>query len=109
MSELYRMAQDFEERIVAAINIVNEYGDVNSCDGKAWMIDQILRILLKDEDSYQIEGLQNGYEEWVEKYEENSKWNVGIKPTGSARHKEQQDKENENKLRAEEYISRMNS
>ena len=72
-----------EERIKKALEIAWRYGQIDGSNHKMWVIDQIVKILCKDEKEYS---------DWVERYEtsmgideyykwkEHYKWDTGIAP-----------------------------
>lgn len=59
------------ERMNTALELAFCYGQIDGDHHKAWVIDQIVRILTRDD-----------YEEWVALYEEDGEyeWNTGIAP-----------------------------
>jgi len=70
-----------DNTIQDALNIAKKYGQTDGNHHKMWVIDQIVRCLLKDDD------LNSGrYERWIKNYEENEngekeyEWDTGIIP-----------------------------
>lgn len=66
---------DSNERISKALEIAFQYGQIDGDHHKAWVIDQIVRVLTDIE-----------YENWVKEYEYDEEddeyydWNIGIAP-----------------------------
>jgi hypothetical protein len=62
---------------IEAIGLIEEYGGTDGAHHKQWLIDQILRILLEDEESY-IKWLKAycAGDNWPDEYE----WDEGIAP-----------------------------
>lgn len=60
-----------EKRIDKAIEIAYQYAQIDGDHHKMWVIDQIIRKLLK-----------NNYDNWVKEYEEDGEylWDTGINP-----------------------------
>ena len=67
------MDMDIEKSIAVemALEIAFRFGQIEGDHHKAWVIDQMIRSLLRDR-----------YYEWVEDYEDNGNyvWDVGIAP-----------------------------
>lgn len=70
------LAYEETKRIGKALEIASQYGGID--EDQAWVIDQMVRVLLKD-----------GYSDWVRDWEEipgdefgnrDAKWPVGIAP-----------------------------
>jgi hypothetical protein len=65
----------FKERVNEALDLVFQYGQIDEGHHKAWVIDQIVKILCQDE-----------YEKFVSNYEhdketgEEYEWDTGIAP-----------------------------
>lgn len=64
-----------EERIKKALNYAWQYGQIDGSHHKMWVIDQMVRALLSEED----------YKEWVKSYEAPDgedywEWDMGIAP-----------------------------
>ena len=64
-----------DEKSKKILDFIYQYGQVDGSHHKAWVIDQIVRIITVDD-----------YEEWVNKYEydeetgEEYEWDTGIAP-----------------------------
>ena len=60
-----------QERIDKALEIAYQYAQIDGDHHKMWVIDQIIRKLLK-----------NNYDNWVKEYEEDGEylWDTGINP-----------------------------
>lgn len=66
-----KMIDDLQARIDVAVATIEYYGVIDGSHHKQFVIDQVLRDLLED-----------GYSDWVSKYEEdcNEEWDQGIAP-----------------------------
>jgi hypothetical protein len=55
-----------EQRVAHAVTLLILYGTVPGAHHKAWLIDQVLRVLLEDEDAYQqcIQEAASGGDPW---------------------------------------------
>lgn len=62
-----------DKSIEKALDIAWEYGQIDGDHHAKWVLDQMVRVLLKDEKEY---------ENWVRKYENNGEyeWSIGIAP-----------------------------
>lgn len=62
---------DDNKRILAALELLHRYSQIDGDHHKAWVIDQVARCLLGE-----------NYDAWVEEYEEGGEyeWSVGIAP-----------------------------
>ena len=70
------MSKELKERIQATLDLLWSDGQEDDEDHKAWVIDQVARLLLA-----------NGYDEWVRYYEQQDDenvlprvWDVGVAP-----------------------------
>lgn len=65
-----------DERVKKALEIAYDYGQIDGAHHRLWVIDQMVRALLGDDE----------YQKWVETYEmpeedgEGYKWDCGIAP-----------------------------
>lgn len=64
--EIITMGSDMADRIDRAIILIAEYGDIDGAHHKQWLIDQVLRALLTDEE---YEAISTG-----------TNWDQGIAP-----------------------------
>ncbi len=60
------------DRINAAVDLAWRYGGIDGTDHQKWLVDQMLRKMLRDDE----------YEEFVRRYESYGeyKWDIGIAP-----------------------------
>jgi hypothetical protein len=63
------------EAIEKALELIFEYGQIDGAHHKAWVIDQVVRILCGKEYEKEIADYKNG-EDGADTYE----WNIGIAP-----------------------------
>jgi len=60
------------EHINAALKVAYRYGSIDGAHYKMWVIDQMVRALCGDEETYQA---------WIREYEKaDYEWDGGIKP-----------------------------
>lgn len=64
-------------RLAAALGLIGRYGAAGGAPGKAWIVDQVARILLGDETCYQ---------EWRADFSLGEDWDEGIAPDSSIGH-----------------------
>ena len=75
IEKLQKENEEKDKQIKKALDLIFEYGQIDGGHHKAWVIDQIVRILIKDK-----------YDEWVKNYiydEETGDtytWDKGIVP-----------------------------
>lgn len=71
LTEEYSTAGESVDQIAAALELVHEYAQIDGDHHKAWVLDQIVRILTGP-----------AYVEWVKAYERGGEWNwdEGIAP-----------------------------
>ena len=75
IEKLQKETEEKDKQIKKALDLIFEYGQIDGGHHKAWVIDQIVRILIKDK-----------YDEWVKNYiydEETGDtytWDKGIAP-----------------------------
>lgn len=74
IEEVRCVIKEYREKEENILNIIFQYGDDDRIQRKQWIIDQILRIILSDEEKYA---------EWIKEYSSEStegEWKVGIQP-----------------------------
>lgn len=73
MSEDDKRIEELESRIWRTLDVARNHGQVDGCCRKAWVIDQMIRILC---------GNREDYDAWVESYEDEfeNDWDAGVGP-----------------------------
>lgn len=71
LNETEQDVQKYKEVIDKVINIAYEYGQIDGAHHKTWVIDQMIRELLRTE-----------YDKFIKEYEEDGEytWDIGIAP-----------------------------